>query len=41
MKLSVALKDGKNYYGEVLTRENNTLSITLAKCTEAYGGDRM
>lgn len=30
MKLSVALKDGKNYYGEVLTRENNTLSITLA-----------
>lgn len=30
MKLSVTLKDGKNYYGEVLTRENNTLSITLA-----------
>lgn len=30
MKLSVALKDGKNYYGEVLTRENNTLSIFLA-----------
>ncbi len=30
MKLSVTLKDGKNYYGEVLTRENNTLSIFLA-----------
>lgn len=30
MKLSVTLKDGKNYYGEVLTRENNTLSISLA-----------
>ena len=30
MKLSVALEDGKCYYGEVLTRENNTLTITLA-----------
>jgi methyl-accepting chemotaxis protein len=34
MKLSVALKDGKNYYGEVLTRENNTLSITLANASK-------
>lgn len=30
MKLSVTLKDGKNYYGEVISRENNTLSISLA-----------
>ena len=30
MKLSVTMKDGKNYYGEVLARENNTLSIFLA-----------
>ncbi len=30
MKLSVTMKDGKNYYGEVLTRQNNTLSISLA-----------
>lgn len=30
MKLSVTLKDGKNYYGEVIFRENNTLSISLA-----------
>ena len=30
MKLSVTLKDGKNYYGEVLARQNNTLSISLA-----------
>lgn len=34
MKLSVTLKDGKNYYGEVLTRENNTLSITLANASK-------
>ena len=27
---SVTMKDGKNYYGEVLTRQNNTLSISLA-----------
>ncbi len=30
MKLSVTLKDGKNYYGEIISRENNTLSISLA-----------
>ncbi len=31
MKLTITLKNAKNYYGEVLARENNTLSVSLTE----------
>ena len=34
MKLTITLKNAKNYYGEVLARENNTLSVSLTEAPD-------